>query len=136
MRHDKFQAVFGRAIALGALVFFAGTSAALAQAPATSMEKKGSMEMKHSTMPGMAAGGDMQGSMKGMMKGMETMKMSGDTDKDFAMMMKMHHQGAIDMAEMELKSGKDPKMRSMAKNIIKDQQKEIKKFDEWLGKHK
>ncbi len=92
--------------------------------------------MKHSNMPGMAASADMHGSMKGMMKSMESMKMSGDTDKDFAMMMKMHHQGAIDMAEMELKSGKDPKMRSMAKSIIKDQQKEIRKFDEWLAKQK
>ena len=137
MKHEKFPAHTGLALCgLCAFVLFAGTSAAFAQAPAMSMDKKGSMDMKHSTMPGMAAGGDMQGSMKGMMKGMETMKMSGDTDKDFAMMMKMHHQGAIDMAEMELKSGKDPKMRSMAKNIIKDQQKEIKKFDEWLGKHK
>ena len=92
--------------------------------------------MKHSTMPGMAGGGDMRESMKGMMKNMETMKMSGDADKDFAMMMKMHHQGAIDMAQMELKSGKDSRMRAMAKKIIAAQQKEIKTFDEWLGKHK
>ena len=92
--------------------------------------------MKHSTMPGMTGGGDMQESMKGMMKNMETMKMSGDSDKDFAMMMKMHHQGAIDMAQMELKSGKDSRMRAMAKKIIDAQQKEIKAFDEWLGKHR
>ena len=90
--------------------------------------------MKHSAMPGMAAGGDMQGSMKGMMKNMESMKMSGDTDRDFAMMMKVHHQGAIDMAQMELKNGKDPKMRAMAKGIIKAQEKEIRKFDDWIAK--
>ena len=122
--------------ALGAVACLAGPSAAFAQAPATSMDKKGSMDKMHSNMPGMASGGDMQGHMKGMMKSMESMKMSGDTDKDFATMMKMHHQGAIDMAEMELKSGKDAKMRSMAKQIIKDQQKEIKEFDKWLAKHK
>ena len=97
------------------------------------MDKKGSMMPG---MPGMAAGGDMHGSMMGMMKNMESMKMSGDTDRDFATMMKMHHQGAIDMARMELQSGKDAKMRAMAKRVIEAQQKEIKEIDQWLGKPK
>ena len=93
--------------------------------------------MKHSAMPGMAAGDDMQGSMKGMMTNMESMKMSGDTDKDFAAMMKMHHQGAIDMAQTELKNGKDPKMRSMAKGgSSRPRRREIRKFDDWLAKAK
>ncbi len=129
MKHGTFLAVTGRAIrALGALALIAGTSTALAQTH--------TMDKRNSTMPGMAAGGDMQGPMKGMMKNMDSMKMTGDTDVDFATMMKMHHQGAIDMAQMELQSGKDAKMRSMAKRIIKDQQKEIKEFDQWLGKRK
>ena len=124
MKHERFLADICRAIC--ALVFIAGTSAALAQ----------TVDKKHSTMPGMAAGGDMRGSMMGMMKNMESMKMTGDTDRDFATMMKMHHQGAIDMAQMELRSGNDAKMRAMAKGIIKAQQKEIKEFDQWLGKRK
>ena len=137
MKNEGFLPHTGRAIrALGAVVIFAGASAALAQAPASAMDKKGSMDMKHSAMPGMAAGGDMQESMKGMMKNMESMKMSGDTDKDFATMMKMHHQGAIDMAQTERKNGKDSKMRAMAKKIIDAQQKEIKTFDAWLEKRK
>ena len=87
-------------------------------------------------MPGMDASGGMHHSMMGMMKNMESMKMTGDADRDFAMMMKVHHQGAIDMAQMELKSGKDAKMRAMAKRIIDAQQKEIKEFDQWLGSRK
>jgi len=127
MKHERFMAVSCRAIcALGVFALITGTSAALAQ----------TMDKKHSTMPGMAVGGDMQGPMKGMMKNMESMKMSGDTDQDFATMMKMHHQGAIDMAQMELQSGKDAKMRAMAKGIIKAQRKEIKEFDRWLAKRK
>ncbi len=78
----------------------------------------------------------MHGSMMGMMKNMQGMKMSGDTDRDFATMMKMHHQGAIEMAEMELKNGKDPKMKAMAKEIIAAQQKEIREFDRWLAARK
>jgi uncharacterized protein (DUF305 family) len=64
---------------------------------------------------------------------MEAMPMSGETDRDFAEMMKVHHQGAIDMAELELKNGKDAKMRAMAKRIISAQQKEIKEFDQWMA---
>jgi uncharacterized protein (DUF305 family) len=127
MNHERLRTHSCRALcALGALVLIAGMSPAHAQA----------MDKKHSTMPGMAAGGDMHGSMKGMMKNMESVKMTGDTDRDFATMMKVHHQGAIDMAQMELQSGKDAKMRAMAKAIIRAQQKEIKEFDRWLDRRK
>ena len=96
----------------------------------------GQMAMdKKDSMSGMGSG-RMHGSRMKMMKDMESMKMSGDTDKDFAMMMKLHHQGALDMAEVELKNGKDEKLHKMAKKIIEAQQKEIKEFDEWLAKHK
>ena len=64
------------------------------------------------------------------------MEMSGDTDKDFAMMMKMHHQQALDMAQMELDYGKSAEMKAMAKKIIASQKKEITQFDKWLAKHK
>lgn len=94
------------------------------------------MDKKHSNMPGMASGGDIHSSMKTMMKNMEGMKMSGDTDKDFAMMMRMHHQGAIDMAQIELKNGKDEKLHKMAKKMIEAQQTEIKELDQWLAKYK
>ena len=77
----------------------------------------------------------MHKSMMSGMKGMEAMKASGDTDHDFAMMMKMHHQSALDMANVELQHGKDPALRNMAKAIIKSQTKEIKDFDKWLVKH-
>ena len=77
----------------------------------------------------------MHKSMMSGMKSMESMKSSGDTDHDFAMMMKMHHQSALDMANVELQHGKDPVLRNMAKAIIKSQTKEIKDFDKWLAKH-
>ncbi len=134
---------------LAALATVVNVSTALAQTPALPANKASTpppmstqpMPMeKGSTMnamPGMAqGGGDMRGSMAGMMKSMDAMKSTGNTDKDFAMMMKMHHQGAIDMAKMELQSGKDAKMQAMAKRIIEAQQKEIKEFDKWLAAHK
>lgn len=50
--------------------------------------------------------------------------MSDDAGKNFAMMIP-HHQGAIDMAKIELQSGKDPELRAMAEEMIKDQENEI-----------
>lgn len=71
---------------------------------------------------------------KRMMKQMNV-RMSGDPDKDFVMMMMPHHQGAIDMAKVELQYGKDPKLRSMAEEIIKAQEKEIAEMKEWQKTH-
>lgn len=64
------------------------------------------------------------------------MPMTGDADRDFATMMIPHHQGAIDMARVQLQHGKDPKLRKMAQQIINDQEKEIADFQKWLNQHK
>ncbi|UUZ51885.1 DUF305 domain-containing protein [Massilia sp. B-10] len=74
-------------------------------------------------------------SMQKMHSEMEAMTMSGDMDHDFAMMMRSHHQGAIDMAKLELARGKDNVMKQMAKKMIADQSKEIAKLDKWMGQH-
>lgn len=102
------------------------------------------MQMKPGgeAMPGGKTGtSSMQGGamdMKGMMKDnndkMSSMKMTGNVDVDFAMMMRIHHLGAIDMAEAELRDGKDPQMKKMAKSIIAAQKKEIATFDKFLAK--
>jgi len=83
---------------------------------------------------------DMKGmDMKGMMKDnndkMSSLKMTGNADVDFAMMMRAHHQGAIGMAQVELRDGKDPQMKKMAKDIIDAQKKEIAQFDKFLAKN-
>ena len=79
---------------------------------------------------------DMKASMMMGMDGMQKMAMSGDVDKDFAMMMKMHHQQALNMAEIQLAHGKSVEMKSMARQIIVAQKKEIAQFDKWLAKQK
>jgi uncharacterized protein (DUF305 family) len=50
---------------------------------------------------------------------------SGDPDRDFAAMMIPHHQGAIDMAKVQLQFGRDPILRRLAQAIIVEQQQEI-----------
>ncbi len=66
---------------------------------------------------------------------MDSMKHSGDPDHDFAIMMKDHHMGAIKMAEEELKTGDDAKMREMATMMKEMQEKEILELDSFLKAH-
>jgi uncharacterized protein (DUF305 family) len=50
---------------------------------------------------------------------------TGDPDRDFAAMMIPHHQGAVDMARIQLQFGKDPVLRRLAQGIIVEQLQEI-----------
>jgi uncharacterized protein (DUF305 family) len=104
---------------------------AQAQAPAPTM----TMPVE-SSKSGSAGSQDMQKSMMSGMDKMQKMPMSGNTDEDFAMMLKMHHQQGVEMAQVELKNGKSPVMKKMAKKIITAQNKEIAQFDQWLTKQK
>ena len=62
--------------------------------------------------------------MNKMMNDMEV-KPSGDIDRDFVAMMAPHHQGAIDMAVIELRYGKNEQLRRIAQEIIVSQMQEI-----------
>ena len=116
-----------------AALWIASGAAQAQTAPA--MSPSASMPMGQ-MQKGAAGPHDMKTSMMMGMDGMQKMSMSGDIDKDFAMMMKMHHQQALNMAEMQLAHGKSPEMKAMAKQIIVAQKKEIAQFDKWLGKQK
>jgi uncharacterized protein (DUF305 family) len=59
-----------------------------------------------------------------MMQGMMAPR-TGNADQDFVASMIPHHQGAIDMAKVELQYGKDPMLRKLAEGIVAAQEKEI-----------
>jgi uncharacterized protein (DUF305 family) len=64
-------------------------------------------------------------SMSAMHSAMHDVFLDGKADADFARMMIPHHQGAIEMAKVELQFGVDPILRRLAQEIIVTQQSEI-----------
>jgi len=54
-----------------------------------------------------------------------TVASTGDVDADFAATMIPHHQGAIEMAQAELRYGRNERLRRIAQEIIVTQQQEI-----------
>ena len=90
----------------------AGLSLAAASDPAAVTGFKEATERMHKSMP---------------------MAFTGNPDVDFAKSMLPHHQGAIDMAKVELAYGKDPQLRKMAADIIAAQEKEMSELTKWLA---
>jgi uncharacterized protein (DUF305 family) len=74
----------------------------------------------------------MMQAMERMDAGMMAAKPTGNPDRDFAAMMIPHHQGAIDMAKLELIYGRDPVLRRLAEGIIVEQQQEIELMQRYL----
>ncbi|NVO31844.1 DUF305 domain-containing protein [Hymenobacter lapidiphilus] len=98
------------------------TTATTETAAAGDMATMDHSTMDHSTM---ASDSPLKASMDEMMGKMDAMKMKGNTDHDFAHMMLEHHKGAVAMADIQLRDGKDATMRQMAEKIKADQQQEI-----------
>ena len=60
---------------------------------------------------------------------------TGNADKDFVAHMIPHHEGAVTMAQVQLKHGKDPELRKMARDIIKAQKQEIAFMKKWQARN-
>jgi uncharacterized protein (DUF305 family) len=73
--------------------------------------------------------------MQKMHMAMMAVKPTGNADVDFVQGMLPHHQGAVDMAKIELQYGKDPAIRKLAADIIAAQESEIKMMNAWLAAH-
>ena len=91
----------------------------------SSAGESGAMHAGHAAA---AVGGfesDMNAGMAQMMKDMHRPGYSGDPDIDFLAMMIPHHAGAVEMARLVLRDGRDPATRRLAEEIIAGQTIEI-----------
>jgi uncharacterized protein (DUF305 family) len=59
-------------------------------------------------------------------------RLTGDVDKDFVLLMQAYQQTGLNVARIEAQGGKDPKMRELAARIIGAQERELAQFKEWL----
>ena len=66
------------------------------------------------------------------MHGTMAVEPTGDVDVDFVRAMIPHHQGAVEMAQVVLKSGSDPDVRELAEAVIAAQEAEIRWMEAWL----
>jgi uncharacterized protein (DUF305 family) len=73
-----------------------------------------------------------EAAMTKMMGAMEV-KPTGDVDHDFVAMMIPHHQGAVEMAQAELRYGHNEQLRRLAQEIIVTQGQEITVMRQALG---
>lgn len=72
----------------------------------------------------------MHDEMQGMMAALSG-KTGDELDKAFLTEMVVHHEGAVDMAEAVLSSGKHPELKQMAEAIITAQTAEIAQMKAW-----
>ena len=118
-----------RVISLATTASIAATSFALAQNPTRTHHVGGTMPIQYvvdrtdhpEEQPFLS---ENTVAMKRMMADM-TIIPTGDVDRDFVEMMVAHHQGAVDMAQAELKYGHNEQLRRLAQGIVVTQGKEI-----------
>lgn len=76
----------------------------------------------------------MQQEMDKMMSNMMKVALTNNADHDFALLMKLHHQAAVEMAKLVLQNGKDSVIKKFAEQVVDGQSKEISQFDAYLQK--
>lgn len=119
------------AIIMGAVFLITALAVAGLQAGTAGHSSHTGMDMSSGSSGSFAASTEktfmqlMNDAMAVMDHGMKDAPMTGDPDHDFAAMMIPHHQGAIDMAKVELLYGKDPVLLRLAQEIIVAQDQEI-----------
>jgi uncharacterized protein (DUF305 family) len=124
--------------ALRALFAFGGVACAIAAMPAYAQHHMASMhgmEMSASADAGSGSTPAFKAADDKMMEGMSAPSYTGDADNDFVAHMIPHHQGAVDMAQVELKYGNDPELLRLAKSIITAQHDEIAFMKRWQAKY-
>jgi uncharacterized protein (DUF305 family) len=118
-------------------------AAALMLLAVPAMAQSGQMNMSGGQMSGMQMGAGKAGdapsttaykqAMDKMHHGM-MVPYTGNADRDFVAGMIPHHQGAVEMAQVELKYGTDPDLRKLAQDIVAAQEKEIAFMKAWQAK--
>lgn len=71
--------------------------------------------------------------MHAIMSRMQAMPMTNDPEIDFPKMMMMHHQGAINMGNVQIQSGSNDSLKRFSQKMIATQQQEIQELSSILA---
>lgn len=85
--------------------------------------------------PAAPMAGDISATMPSAMGMMSAPVASASPDVDFLRGMIAHHQNAIDMAKLVMKTGSDPYVKMLANDIVSEQSREIDWMKAWLDAH-
>ncbi|WP_276133044.1 DUF305 domain-containing protein [Polluticoccus soli] len=75
--------------------------------------------------------GELQRSMSDMEHRLEGLTTTAYPDKDFVLVMRMHNDGAIDMAKKELANGMSDTLKKMAQKIVDESIREIRELEKF-----
>lgn len=81
-------------------------------------------------------GGELMAKMNASMEDMKKEELTGDFDADFTKLMIEHHQGGIDMAQVEIDKGTDAQLKAKAQEISKKQKEEQQQLKDFLDSYK
>ena len=76
---------------------------------------------------------ELKESISKMMTGMKDIQIKGNTDQEFAQMMILHLQSAIEMSAQEVIQGHHVQLKLMARDMIGDDKKLLNEMKDWLS---
>ena len=127
---------FPKRNALRTGAFAASALLLLASAPLSTAMAKGSAAQGGATQTNAADSApgtmEMMAAMVGMKPATDMMKMTGDVDRDFMIMMITHHNAGIAMSTAEQGYGQKEELKEMATSDIRDQMKDNREMREYL----
>ena len=112
-----------RGISSHGMALAAGVALTMALAPGPTQLKSLAL-----AIPSPGPGNEFDGALQTVMIQMDAgmcITPSADADRDFARAMIPHHQGAVEMAKLELLYGSDPRLRRLAQGMVVEQSQEI-----------
>ncbi|GAA4295636.1 DUF305 domain-containing protein [Nibribacter koreensis] len=90
----------------------------------------------HNMGDGGASSNKMMDLMHENMTDMQKVQMTGDPDHDFALLMAVHHEGALTMAQEQVDAGKDTALVNIAKATLLMQKEEIDRLQKFADAQK
>lgn len=83
-----------------------------------------------------AAGGasdQLRTATEGTLNQLQSAGLNGDPDHDYAHLLILHHQDAIEMAEVQVQNGQNEELKALAQQIIDNNQQEIGELETWVS---